>query len=406
MEYYTHSLNNGIRLIFKPTRSLIAHAGLFINSGSRDEKNNEHGLAHFIEHVIFKGTKKRKSYHIISRLEDVGGELNAYTTKEETCIHASFLKSDTERSLELISDIAFNSIFPEKELEREKEVIIDEINSYKDNPAELIFDDFEELVFPNDPLGRNILGTPESLKKFRQDDIIRFIKNNYKTDQIILCFVGDIDMSVLVNLFSKHFSHVPAKTGKAARKVKLPYEPSKREEIKNTYQSHCIIGTTAYSYENPRRLTLHLLNNIIGGPGMNSRLNMSLRERHGCSYNIESSYSPFSDTGVFAIYFGSDKENLGKSIRLAYKEFELLKSKKMGPIQLTKAKKQLMGQLAIASEHNENQMISIGKSFLVFGKVDSLEEINEKIEAISANELLETANEILDTEKLSMIIFR
>jgi predicted Zn-dependent peptidase len=406
MEYFTHSLNNGIRLIYKSTNSLIAHAGLFINAGSRDEKRNEHGLAHFIEHVIFKGTSKRKSYHIISRLEDVGGELNAYTTKEETCIHASFLKSDTERALELISDITFNSVFPEKELEREKEVIIDEINSYKDNPAELIFDDFEELVFPNDPLGRNILGTPESLKKFRQGDIIRFIKSNYTTDQIILCFVGDIEMSKLISLFSKYFGHLPAKTGKAARKVTVPYKPSRKEEIKNTYQSHCIIGTTAYSYESPKRLVLHLLNNIIGGPGMNSRLNMSLRERHGCSYNIESSYSPFSDTGIFAIYFGSDKENMGKSIRLAHKEFELLKNKKMGAFQLSKAKKQLIGQLAIASEHNENQMISIGKSFLVFGKVDSLEEINRKIEAISADELLETANEILDADKLSMIIFK
>jgi predicted Zn-dependent peptidase len=406
MEYFTHSLNNGIRLIHKPNKSLIAHAGLFINAGSRDEKLNEHGLAHFIEHVIFKGTKKRKSYHIISRLEDVGGELNAYTTKEETCIHASFLKSDTERALELISDIAFNSVFPEKELEKEKEVIVDEINSYKDNPGEIIFDDFEELIYPNDPLGRNILGTPESLKKFRHGDVLRFIKNNYKTDQIIFCFVGDIETSKLVSLFSKHFNHIHSKPGKSIRKVIKPYTQSIKEEVKNTYQSHCIIGTTAYSYENPRRLVLHLLNNIIGGPGMNSRLNMSLRERHGCSYNIESSYSPFSDTGIFAVYFGSDKENLGKSISLAYKEFDLLKCKKLGAVQLSKAKKQLIGQLAISSEHNENQMISIGKSFLVFGKVDSLEEINRKIEAISADELLETANEILDAEKLSMIIFK
>jgi predicted Zn-dependent peptidase len=384
----------------------VAHAGLFINTGSRDEEENEHGLAHFVEHVIFKGTGKRKSFQIINRLEDVGGELNAYTTKEETCIHASFLKEDIERAIELISDLGYNSIFPEKEIEKEKEIIIDEINSYKDNPSEQIFDDFEEMVFPNDPLGRNILGTPDSLRKFERADLINFIKNNYFTDQTILCIVGDIEHSKAVKIFTKYFSHVPGHLSNRYRKLAETYKPSFREEIKNTFQAHCIIGSDAFSFSDDQRLTLHLLNNILGGPGMNSRLNMSLRERHGCSYNIESSYSPFFDSGIFALYFGTDKENIEKCLRLIFKEFDLLKNKKLGNIQLSKAKKQLIGQLAIASEHYENLMMSIGKSYLVFGKVDTLEEINRQIEAISARDLILVANEILDKNRLSTIIFK
>ena len=406
MEYNTYSLDNGIRLIHKPASSLIAHAGLFMNTGSRDEGKNEHGLAHFIEHVIFKGTKKRKSYHINSRLEDVGGELNAYTTKEETCIHASFLKEDTERALELISDITFNSVFPEKEIEKEKVIIIDEINSYKDNPAELIFDDFEEMLFPNDTLGRNILGIPEALRKYKREDLLKFIKKNYHTDQMILSVVGDIENSKLEKLFTKYYNEIPAKIRQSSRKISNTYSPKFREELKNTFQTHCIIGNKAYSFVDDRRLILHLLNNILGGPGMNSRLNLSLRERNGCTYNIESSYSPYFDTGVFVVYFGSDKENLEKSLRLIQKEFELLRTKKLGEIQLSKAKRQLIGQIAISAEHNESLMISMGKSYLVFGRVDSLKEINRQIENISATELLEAANDILDNKRLSTIVYK
>ncbi len=267
MDYYVHVLKNGIRLIHLPISSFVAHAGLFINTGSRDEKENEHGLAHFVEHVIFKGTAKRKSYHIISRLEDVGGELNAYTTKEETESDAFFLKDNTERAIELISGIADNSIFPEKEIEKEKEIIIDEINSYKDNPSEQIFDDFEEMVFPNDPLGRNILGVPDTLKKFERKDLLNFIKDNYFTDQTILCIVGDLEQSKILKIFTKYFSHVPQHLNDRSRKLTEPYNPSTREEIKNTFQAHSIIGCAAFSFSDDRRLTLHLLNNILGGPG-------------------------------------------------------------------------------------------------------------------------------------------
>jgi predicted Zn-dependent peptidase len=406
MDYYTHTLENGIRLIHKHAVSLIAHAGLFVNTGSRDEEANEHGLAHFIEHVIFKGTKKRKAYHINSRLEDVGGDLNAYTTKEETCIHASFLKEDIARALELISDITFNSILPEKEIEKEKEVIIDEINSYKDNPAELIFDDFEEMLFPHDALGRNILGTPESLRNYKRQDLLNFMTKNYNTDEMIISVVGDIENARLVKLVKEYYGNIPSKPKQFKRAIATVYSPELREEIKNTYQTHCVVGTKAYSFVDSRRLILHLLNNILGGPGMNSRLNLSLRERNGCTYNIESNYSPYYDTGVFGVYFGSDKENLEKSLKLIEKEFNLLKIKKLGDIQLSKAKKQLIGQIAIASEHNENLMISMGKSYLVFGKVESLIEINRQIESITATELMNVANDILDQKKLSTIVYR
>ena len=350
MEYNIYSLPNGIRLIHKPVSSLIAHVGLFINAGSRDETAKEHGLAHYIEHAIFKGTKKRKSYHIISRLEDVGGELNAYTTKEETCIHASFLLDDTERAIELISDIAFNSTFPEKEIEKEKDVIIDEINSYKDNPSEQIFDDFESMLFSADPLGRCILGTPDTVRSFTRNDICNFIKKHYNTNQIVLCYVGNIDSKKLVRYFIKYFEGIEKSFKSTDRPAVLLNSTTNKIEIKNTFQAHCIIGTTAYSFKDDKRIALHLLSNYLGGPGMNSKLNMSLRERHGCTYNIESSYTPYIDAGTFMIYFGTDKENLDKCLSLTFKELDLLKKNKLGEIQLSKAKKQLMGQLAIASE--------------------------------------------------------
>jgi predicted Zn-dependent peptidase len=406
MDYYTFTLSNGIKLIFKPVNSVIAHAGLFINTGSRDEDENEHGLAHFIEHVIFKGTQKRKSHHIISRLEDVGGDLNAYTTKEETCIHASFMKEYIERALELISDIAFNAIFPEKEIEKEKDVIIDEINSFKDNPSELIFDEFDEMLFPKQTLGRNILGTPKKLKHFKREHLLKFIHEKYFTNEMVICIVGDFKQDKLYRLICKYFESVLVNSRKSKRVIAKSGKPFNNYLQKSNFQSNCIIGTESFGFNDPRRLTLHLMNNILGGPGMNSRLNMSLRERNGCTYNIESSYAPFFDTGIFSVYFGTDKENIEKCIRLVNKEFELLKNKSLSAIQLSKAKKQMIGQLAIGAEHNENLMLTMGKSYMVFNKVDTLEEINRQIEAITATELMDVANYLLAEEKLSTLVYK
>lgn len=406
MEIFTHTLKNGIRIIHHTSVSPVGYCGLIINTGSRDEMENEHGMAHFIEHVIFKGTKKRKTYHILSRIDDVGGELNAYTAKEETCIYASFLKQDFDRAIELLHDITFNSTFPAKEIEKEKEVIIDEINSYKDNPSDLIIDDFEELVFQDDPMGRNILGTPETLEKFGRNDIENFMHNNYHTDQMVICSVGQIHPTRLFKIVSKYFGSVASNLRTGERKTILPYHPQKLEKKMDTFQSHIAIGNVAYDLNSPYRPGLLLLNNILGGPGMNSRLNMSLREKNGIAYNIESIYSPYSGTGVFSIYYGTDEENINRSLNIVSRELKRLREMPLGILQLHNAQRQLKGQITIASDNKENLMLSIGKSYLLYNRVDTLEEIYKKINDITASDLKAIANEILDESKLSYLIYK
>ena len=406
MVFETHTLSNGIRVIHRPVNANVAHCGIILNTGSRDESEEEWGIAHFIEHVVFKGTTKRKAYHILSRMEDVGGELNAYTSKEETCIYTTFLDKDYKRALELISDITFNSIFPEKELEKEKEVILDEINSYKDSPSELIFDDFEELLFKKDPIGRNILGTPKHIKAFTRDDILKFIQNNYHTDQMVISSVGNIPFKKLVKMVEKHFGHIPESIRTNRRKKPNSYKPRTQTLIKNTYQRHCVLGNVAYDLNDDRRIPLSLLTNILGGPGMNSRLNLTLREKHGLAYNIESNYTPYADTGVFSIYFGTDKGYLDKCLNLINKEMDLLCKKKLGTGQLKRAKNQMIGQIAISSENNENLMINVGKSYLLYNRVDSLEEIYQKVEDITAEQLIEVANEILNKDRLTTLMYK
>ncbi len=405
MEYQFYELSNGIRLVHKFIPTKVAHCGVIINTGTRDEKPEEHGMAHFIEHVIFKGTKRRKAYHIISRLDDVGGDLNAYTTKEETCIYAAFMHNYYDRALELFSDLLFNSTFPEKELEKEKEVIVDEINSYKDSPAELIFDDFEELIFNTHPIARNILGTKKNLKKFNKDSVRKFICENYHTNQMVVCSVGNIRFEKIVDLLKKHFEIIEANIRKNGRYKFFGYLPVEKKLKKSTYQTHCIVGNTAYNLKNENRIPLVLLNNILGGPGLNSRLNLSLREKYGYAYNTESFYTPYTDTGIIGIYFGTDKVNLNKSLGIVKKELDKLKSRKLGKLQLHKAKRQLIGQLAIASENYSNLMINIGRSYMVFDKVDTLDKINQKIEAITAEILIEIANEIFDQKQLSILTY-
>jgi len=403
--YELHTLSNGIRLIHKNSSGLVGHFGIIINTGSRDEDDDEQGMAHLIEHSIFKGTHKRKAYHILSRLEDVGGEMNAYTTKEETCIHASFLTNYYERTIELISDIVFNATFPETELAKEKEIVIDEINSYRDNPSELIYDEFEEQIFKDNSLGRSILGTKESLKRFTVKDIKKFLEKKYNTNEIVLSSVGNISFKKLVKLVEHYFGYLPTNNRNFKRQQFQNYNPTIKEQKKNTYQAHCIIGSAAYDYSHEDRLGLYLLNNLLGGPGMNSRLNLSLRERKGYTYNIESNYTPYSDTGVFNIYFGTDFNNLEKSIHLIHKELKELMEKKLGTLQLSKAKKQLIGQQAISAENLEGYMLAIGKSLLIFNYVETIEQINLKIEALSASKILEIANEIFHKDKQSILIY-
>ena len=406
MDLFFHTLPNGIRLVHNQVPGIVAHCGLIINTGSRDEYDSEHGIAHFIEHMLFKGTRTRKAYHILSRLEDVGGELNAYTTKEETAIHASFLNNHYERAIELISDVTFNSTWPVKEIAKEKEVVIEEINSYKDNPAELIFDDFEEIIFKNQPIGRNILGTSESVRTFDRDMITNFISRNYITEQMVFCSVGNISASKLVKLFDRYFSDIVSKTAPDVKKHSWAYEPSEISRPMDTWQNHCIIGNIAYDLRDHRRIGMILLNNILGGQGLNSRLNLSLREKNGFAYNVESSYNPYGDTGIFSVYFGTESKNLEKSIAIALKELKILRTVKLGTSQLTKAKNQIKGYLARGYENHESLMLSLGKSLQVFNRIDSFEEICQKIDTVDASQIITIANDVFEESKLSRLIYK
>ena len=405
MKILTHQLENGIRIIHHPSSSPVAHCGIMVNVGSRDENVDEQGMAHFVEHALFKGTKKRKAFHILSRLEDVGGELNAYTTKEETWYYASFMKQYYERSIELFGDIIFHSIFPKKELEKEKDVIMDEIHSYLDNPSEAIFDEYEELVFKGHNLGRNILGLKKTLHSFDRESVNKFMKRHYKPDEMILSSVGNIDFQKLISYAEKHLEQP---TRRNENHIRIPinnYEPQNLRAKKDLIQTHCIIGNRAYSAQDPKARTLILLSNLLGGPGMNSRLNLGIREKYGFTYAIESNYTTYEDTGVWGIYFGTEPQSVIKTISLIHKELKKLRDRSMGPLQLKKAKQQLIGQLAIAQENNCNLMQSIAKSYQAFGKVESIIESNEKILNITANEIQEVAKEIFNKEALSTIIY-
>nr|NQU93577.1 insulinase family protein [Bacteroidota bacterium] len=405
MEYQYYQLSNGIRIIHKPVVNQVAHCGIIIGAGSRDELPDENGIAHFIEHVIFKGTRHRKAYHILSRLENVGGELNAYTSKEETCIYASFLKQYYPRTLELFSDILNNSLFPPKEIQKEKDVVIDEINSYKDSPFELIFDEFEELLYDGHPIGRCILGTPESVKAFTREHVVGFMKRNYVPEKMVICSVGNIRFEKLISLAEKYFGFIGSHLKTNTQSAFVGYMPQKRVDEKSNFQVHCIMGNLAYDVNNDKKTILGLLTNILGGPGMNSRLNLGIREKYGYSYNIEAHYQPYSDTGNFNIYLGTDNGYLEKSVKLVYRELKLLRDKKLGSLQLHRAKLQLIGQMAISLESNLNEMISIGKSHLFFDHVDSFGDMITKVNTITSGQLLEVANEIFTEDQFSMLTF-
>ena len=301
MIYQTHTLSNGIRIIHKPDMSAVAYCGIVINTGSRDEADDEQGMAHFLEHMLFKGTEKRRSGHIINRLEHVGGELNAYTSKEETVVYAGVLKEYFERAMELISDIVLHSNFPQKEIDKEVVIILDEIQSYNDSPSELIYDDFEELLFDNHPIGHNILGKSELLEKYSTEDAFRFVKKHYRPEEIVFFALGDLNFKQLIR-WAEKYMHTECAENKVSERISpTSYKPIKKEINKNTHQVHFMMGNRAYDLYHPDRMGMYLLNNILGGPGMNSLLNLSLREKNGLVYNVESSYQPFTDTGMWSV---------------------------------------------------------------------------------------------------------
>ena len=400
-------LPNGLRFVHRRTLSPVAHCGLHINTGTRDEQLAENGIVHLIEHMFFKGTSKRSAYHINNRLENVGGELNAFTTKEETVLHATVLKSDIEKAIELIADMAFRSTFPEKELVKEKEVIIDEINSYKDNPSELIFDDFDELLFAASPLGRPILGTAESLKNILPDHIKTFTAQHYRTSQMVFSTIGKFSPKRIEQLINKHFGEFEnTHANNKLRQLPPAYKIFQVEKERNTFQAHCVMGNRAYSFNDKKRIGLALLTNYLGGPAANSRLNTLLREKHGLVYTIEANYTPYCDCGSATIYFGTDKGNLDQCFDLINKELTLVCTKLFGTAQLHRIKKQLLGQLSISSDNAESQMLSQGKSLTVYNSVETFEQLKAKIDALSAMELQEIANEIFSKDKLSTLIYK
>lgn len=406
MQYQFHTLSNGIRIVHRHSDRLVGHLAVMVNAGSRDELPGEEGLAHFIEHVIFKGTGKRKVHQVLGRLENIGADLNAYTTKEETCIHASFLSTHYARAIELFADILFNSTFPEKEIDKEKDVVIDEINAYKDSPSELIFDEFEEMLFHGHPLGKSILGTPAKVKKISRKRILAFISNHYHTDQIVISSVGNISFARLVKLIDLAFGQIPASRRTIQREVFQGNQPQTLVKPRRNFQTHCIIGNHAYGYSHEKRTALALLTNMLGGPAMNSRLSMALRERNGLSYNIESAYTPYVEAGSFMIYLGTDNGALEKAVSLVYKELDKFRDKALGAMQLHTAKQQFIGQIAISFESNLNDTLSMAKSVLVYDTVDTHEVLISKINAITAAQLLDVAKEVLDREKMSMLVYK
>jgi len=405
MEYNVHTLRNGIRILHVPSASAISHACILINSGSRDEEDAQMGLAHFIEHLIFKRTEKRSTNQILNRLESVGADLNAYTTKEYTCIHASFLQPYVDRTLELFNDIVFHSVFPLEELEKEKGVILDEITSYLDQPEEAINDDFEDMLFANHTLGRNILGTPESVTGLSREDIQNFLKKNYRTDQIIVAVLGNYSFNKLIKIGEKYFGDVPENSSNALRIAPVQNKPQQARVDKQIMQAHSMLGTQTYSLHHPYKAGLLLLNNILGGNGMSSVLNLQIREKYGIAYTIESNYSPLSDTGIFALYFGTDKEKVDRATDLIFKEFKKIRSHKMSEVQLQKAKNKFIGQIALGEENRIGLIISMAKSLIDYQKIDNLETVFNKIRTVSAEDMDAIANEVLEEKNLSSLTF-
>ena len=406
MPYNTFILPNGLRIIHAPSPTNVTYCGFAVDAGTRDEFTNEQGMAHFVEHLIFKGTRKRRAWHILNRMENVGGDLNAYTNKEETVIYSAFLKEHFSRAVELLTDIVFNSIFPEQEIAKEVEVIIDEIQSYEDSPAELIFDDFEELIFPNHPLGRNILGKPEQLRQFGSQDALYFTGRYYKPANMVFFVQGQYDFKKIVRLAEKHLADVPAVTVDNQRVPPPLYVPERLVVPKDTHQAHVMIGSRGYNAYDDKRTALYLLNNILGGPGMNSKLNVSLRERRGLVYNVESNLTSYTDTGAFCIYFGTDIEDMDTCLKLTYKELKRMRDVKMTSSQLAAAKKQLIGQIGVASDNFENNALGMAKTYLHYHKYESSEVVFKRIETLTAEQLMEVANEMFAEEYLSTLIYK
>lgn len=403
-EFETYILPNGIKGIHRRVKSSITHCALVVNAGTRDEQTDEYGLAHFAEHAFFKGTTHRKAYQVNCRLENLGGELNAYTTKEDTTIHATTLRGDFSKAVELIADVAFHSTFPEKELTKEREVIIDEINTYKDSPADMIFDSFDDMIFAGSELGHNILGTKASLAKYSTNHIKQFITRTHTTDQMVFSSIGNLSVGAVEKVAMRYLAEQPTSKRNFQRSTPPLVEPFEKCLNKHTHQTHCIVGARAYDINAEKRLPLSLLINILGGPSANSRLNILLREKNGLSYNIEAAYTPYNDCGAVAIYFSCDHHNADLCRELIDKELHALRTSRLTSRQLSLIKRQFLAQMAISMENNEGYMLGAGKSYLVHDEIDTLEEVYRKVSAVKAEQIMEVAEEIFS--KTSTLIYQ
>ena len=398
-------LSNGTRLVYLRVPSQVAHLGFFFAAGSRHEAPHQTGLAHFLEHCLFKGTSRFKALQILSRIDAVGGELNAYTAKEEMYLYASFSKEHTKRAIDLLADLSINSVFPEKELEREKEVILDEINSYLDSPSDKIFDDFDDALFKDHPLGFNILGTKESVSGFTRQDLISYVDDYFTADNLVVSFVGNMPLAKLKGLLENALADLRKTAQRPLPVAFTQYEPFELRKKEANYQAHAVIGGLAPSYHNEERIAMSLLINILGGPALNSRLNLSVRERYGYAYAIEANYHTFADTGYWQIYFGSEAKNIDKTLTLIYKELTLLREKPLSAKQLQQAKRQFKGQLALGMDVNAGLMQGLGKSMLAFGQIDTIAEMHQSIDKITSEEMQTLANKYFDTTQISKLVF-
>lgn len=398
MTIETFTLSNGLRVIHRSFPSEISYCGVAVNTGSRDEYDDEHGMAHFVEHMLFKGTRKRKAHHIANRMESVGGELNAYTTKEETFIYTAFLKEYFPRAVELLGDLVLHSEFAPQQIEREREVVLDEISSYRDFPSEQIYDDFENLVYRGHDIGHYILGDPESLMQFNTNSLQRFVQREYQPSNMVFFSFGKTPFNKVLKQLEKHFNF-PVTTATQVKERTAPdaLMPVDTELVKNTNQAHMMLGWNAFGMHDGDRYALYLLNNILGGGSLNSRFNASLREKNGLVYHVESGTTLYTDTGLFTVYFASDPKHKERCIRLINKEIEKVKNKKLTPMQLLAAKRQWKGQLGIVAENNENNALSMAKNFLHQNRFVPLDEVFTRIDEVSVEKLNEVANRVFSS---------
>lgn len=403
---YIHEYDNGVRLLHHQiSGSAIAHCGFFINCGSRDEQEGEVGLAHFIEHMLFKGTKKRKSHHILNRMDNVGAELNAYTSKEKTCIYSSFPQQFFERAVELICDITYNSTFPEIELVKERNVVADEITMYQDNPDESLYDDFLEVYYKDHSLGNNILGSIESLNSFNSKNLQKFVKRSYHNTNMVFTTVGSMPFEKVKTICSKYINESPFKTNNITRIKPKHTKPFSKEIKKDLHQMYCMLGYKAYQNNHPNKYKVILLNNILGGPAMNSRLNMGIREKYGFCYNIYSDVQSFVDTGLATVSFATDQKNFDRCLQLVHKEIELFKNKKMSTLQLATSKRQFIGQMQMSEENKSAVLTAIANALLDNGRVATFKEVAAEIEKTTASKLMDMANEIWDSKHLCSLSY-